>query len=167
MHRHVTFIGIAFNSKRKAMEVTPEWMRKIQDLAKRSKNKWATCTRREIQLLVGKLQFIAKWCKYGCCFMPHILAGLKSLMHAPHSVCLNKEFKQDIKWWQCFLHFNSISVIKTGQWAQADIIITTDACLPFPEELKDRVSRINQLEAIAVIITLKLWGYCSKDYSLS
>ena len=168
----MTFLGIQFNSKTMTMEVTQERLQEIQlELEKWSGKKRAT--KRDIQSLAGKLQFIAKCCKHGRCFMNRILGALRKLKRSSHFYYLNAGFKRDVLWWQNFLpHFNAVSVIRTGQWAAVDTVIATDACLQgaggtcgkeyfrftFPQELKDKVSGINQLEAITVVMALKLWG---------
>ena len=106
--------------------------------------------------------------------MARIFSVLRSLKRSSHYAYLGADFKRDIKWWQQFLpHFNSVSVIKSAQWLTPDTLIATDTCLKgaggtfgkcyfaftFPDDLKDAVNGINQLEAIAIIITLKLWSH--------
>ena len=68
--------------------------------------------------------------------------------------------------------FNTVSIIKTEPWSEPDALVATDACLhagggtfgnkyfmfDFPVELLDIVTGINHLEAITVIIALKMWA---------
>ena len=126
--QNMTFLGISFDSKKMTMQVTAEWMAEIeQELKYWSRNR---ARKKEIQLLAGKLQFTAKCCKHGRCFMARLPVSLKKVKHSVHYTHLNADFKRDIKWWQNLLsHFNSISVINTGEWALADTLIATDACL--------------------------------------
>jgi len=168
----MTFLGIQFNSAKMTMEVTPDRLMEItQELAHWSMKKKAT--KKEIQSLAGKLQFIAKCCKHSRSFMSRILATLKGLKRNSHHIYLNSEFHKDVSWWRLMLpHFNSVSIILTEPWSDPDSVIATDACLQagggifnnryftykFPVELLDKVSGINQLECITIIIALKLWG---------
>ena len=93
----MTFLGILFDSRELTMSVTPERMTEILEELKQ----WKAENRRyamkkEIQSLVGKLQFIAKCCKPGRCFMSRILAALKKLKKSSHKIYLNKEFRCDV-----------------------------------------------------------------------
>ena len=107
--------------------------------------------------------------------MSQILVALKNLRHPSHYTHLGVEFRKDIQWWQHFLPlFPRTSVLKTLQWESAECLMATDACLQgaagiflcihrvfhftFPEELKEAVTGINQLEAISIIIALKVWS---------
>ena len=176
----MTFLGISFNSQKMTMEVTSERLEAIQaELQLWSDRKKAS--RREIQSLAGKLQFIAKCCPYGRCFLSRILTALKGLKRASHRVYLNQAFKKDIRWWQLMLpHFNSVSIIKTEPWSDPDQLIATDACLhgaggtfrdrffmcEFPDMLKQDAGSISQLEAMTVVIALKLWAHMLKGHRI-
>jgi hypothetical protein len=168
----MTFLGISFNSKKMTMEVTKERLADIQaELQLWSSRRKASKT--EIQSLAGKLQFIAKCCKYGRCFMSRILAALKGLKRSSHRLYLNEAFRKDVNWWRLMLpHFNAVSIIKTEPWSSPDDVIATDACLrggggtfkdrfftfSFPMELQQLATGISQLEALTVMVALKLWG---------
>ena len=68
-------------------------------------------------------------------------------------------------------HFNATLIIKTLTWLDPDGILATDACLKggggifmnryfsiaFLQEFVENISGISQLEAITVIVALKLW----------
>ena len=168
----MTFLGISFNSSTMTMEVTKERLIEIDDELK----KWTSkkkATKQEIQSLAGKLQFIAKCCKPGQCFMARILATLKNLKRQSHKVYLNEEFRKGVWWWINFLpHFKSTSIIKTVSWSEPDEVFAKDACLKggggtyknryfslsFPEEFLGNITGISQLEAIMVIMAIKLWS---------
>ena len=153
------------------MEVTSERMIEIQDELRNWSGK-KKATKREIQSLAGKLQFVAKCCKPGRCFMARMLAALNKLKRQSHRTYLNEEFRKDVLWWINFLpHFNSISLIKTVPWSEPDEVLATDACLKggggiyknryfhltFPEHFVCNISGISQLEAITVVVAIKLW----------
>ena len=178
--QQMTFLGVLFNSDRLTMEVTKDRLDELDsELSLWLQKKKAT--KQEIQSLAGKLQFVAKCCKPGRCFMARILSTLKKLKRATHYAHLGVEFRKDIRWWYNFLpHFHRTSVIKVADWEQVDSVVATDACLQgaggtfenryfkytFPEELKGLVGGINQLEAVGIIIALKLWGQFLKGRKL-
>ena len=59
----MTFLGISFNSINMTMEITPDRIAEIQiELEKWNNKRYAT--KKEIQPQAGKLQFLAKCCKY-------------------------------------------------------------------------------------------------------
>ena len=104
--------------------------------------------------------------------MSRILAALKGLKRSSHHIYLNLGFRKDVRWWQLMLpHFNSVSIIKSEPWSLPDEVIATEACLKggggtykdmffrytFPDELIQCVPDICQLEAVTVVIALKLW----------
>ena len=128
-------------------------------------------TKRELQSLAGKLNFIAKCCKPGRLFMSRIISAMKGLQRSTHHIYLNLGFKQDVKWWINFLpHFNATNLIKDGE---PSVAFNTDACMlgcggvcgrefysfEFPSELLDMVTCISPLEFLAVIIAVKLWAF--------
>ena len=169
----MTFLGIQFDSAKMTMEVTPERLEEIRQELQRWIGK-RRATRKEIQSLAGKLQFIAKCCKHGRCFMSRILSVLKGLKRSSYRTYLNEDFRKDVQWWFNFLpHFHSVSIIKDTPWSNTDAVVATDACLKggggiymnryfkftFPEEFLKNISGITQLEAVTVTVALKLWGH--------
>ena len=164
------------------MEVTADRMEDIQEELKSWSDKMRA-TKQEIQSFAGKLEFVAKCCKPGRCFMARILTILKTLKRQTHRAYLNQEFRKDILWWVHFLpHFNSTSIIKTLPWSEPYRILATDTCLKggggtfnkryfwfeFPQEFLDmeEITSISQLEAITVIVALKLWCTMMQGYKL-
>ena len=86
MHKSVnaaqvmTFLGISFDSKELTMSVTPDRIKEIRaELSDWLEPIRKYATKRQIQSLAGKLQFIAKCCKPGRCFMFRIFSALKKL----------------------------------------------------------------------------------------
>ena len=170
--QEMTFLGIKFNSAKLTMEVTEERLLEIQEELGLWSNK-RRATKKEIVSLAGKLLFIAKCCKHGRCLLSRILHVLRTLKRPSHVAHLNAEFRKDVQWWNEFLpHFHTVSIINCASWSLPDATIATDACLRggggtfgkryfmvmFPGSLVDTVTGITQLEAMAVIIALKLWG---------
>ena len=171
--QRMTFLGIVFDSNKMTMEVTSERLEAIQEELKLWSNK-RRASKKDIQSLAGKLQFIAKCCPYGRCFMARILAALKGLKRQSHRIYLNEALRKDIRWWQLMLpHFNSVSIIKTLQWSSPDAVIASDACLKggggtfrnrffrceFPEHVVSNTGGISQREALTVVMAVKLWGH--------
>ena len=94
----MTFLRILFNSKDMMMSVTPVHMDEIREELDQWKCFKKVATKKEIQPLVGKLQFIAKCCKPGRCFLSRMFAALKRLRRPCYKIHLNSEFRKDIEW---------------------------------------------------------------------
>jgi hypothetical protein len=164
------FLGVLVDSVNMTVEVPLDKLLQIKQelecwLGKKKASK------RELQSLAGKLNFLAKCVKAGRVFMSRILCTLKSLKHNDHKAHLNSEFRKDIVWWHRFLPtFNGVSFIKSQE--VIDIELFTDACLTgagglycnqcysvkFPQHILNQDWHISALEFLAIIIALKLWG---------
>ena len=169
----MTFIGVLFNTEKMTIEVTPERLNEIRILLRDWLSK-ETASIREIQSLLGKLNFIAACVRPGRIFVSRMLKWLKVLYskdlqkyHIPPYV------KKDILWWYKFLPtYNGVSMMLYEEWCEPDEIFSSDSCLegcggfwhgmffhtPFPEHFKQSGYSINILEFYSIIICLKLWG---------
>ena len=69
----------------------------------------STCTKKELQSLLGSLLYVAKCIKYARFFLNRMLTVLRQNFDNKHIV-LSEEFKQDLQWFNRFLPvFNGIS----------------------------------------------------------
>jgi hypothetical protein len=186
----ITFLGVQFDSETMTMEVTNERIYEIESLLETwiCKKK---CRKRELQSLIGKLQFVAKCVPPGRLFISRMLALLKSFKKSHHYVSLNTEFRKDIGWWCSFVkHYNGVSVVPETYWSNVDAILSSDASLracgaiyenqcfhrTFPEEILDKDPHINVLELLTISVACKIWGqhwkgkkiviYCDNEASV-
>ena len=169
----VTCLGVLFDTINFTMSVTPDRLLELQtDLLP----KWLTkksATKTELQSLIGKLAFVSKCVRPGRLFLTRILDTLRSLRRNHHRVKLSAEFRKDIRWWMRFINvYNGVSLIPTQLWSAPDSIFSTDACLTgcggmsseqyfhveFPPEVLLQFTAIHLLEALAIVIALRLWG---------
>jgi len=142
-------------------ELLPKW------LAKKS------ATKTELQSLIGKLAFVSRCVQPGRLFLTRILDTLRSLRRNHHRVKLSAEFWKDIRRWLRFINvYNGLSLIPTQLWSAPDSIFSTDVCLTgcggmsseqhshveFPTNVLLRFTAIHLLEALAIVIALRLWG---------
>ena len=171
----MTFIGILFNTEKMTMEVTPERLHEIKLLLQTWLDK-ETASLKEIQSLLGKLNFVAACVKPGRIFISRMLKWLKVLnkeRQPREQVSIPEYVTKDIMWWQKFLPmYNGISLMLYEEWSQPDEICSSDACLQscggfcdgkyfhtlFPEAFYAAKYNICILEMFAIIICLKLWG---------
>ena len=128
-------------------------------------------SRREVESLLGKLQFMAKCIKAGRIFLSRLIQWIRN-MNRVDKYAIPLEVRKDIAWWgRCASTFNGVSILWLHKEPEIDKIIATDACLvglggmcgqqyyrtKFPTHLRNR--NIAHLEIIAVIVALKVWAH--------
>ncbi|VDI75565.1 Hypothetical predicted protein [Mytilus galloprovincialis] len=111
------------------LEVTPARLTEILALV----NAWlfkSKVFRKEVQSLIGKLNFIASCVKPGRIFISRILNFLREFVSDDQCLELSEEFKKDIFWRSEFLLiFNGISILSLEEWTEPDQFFSCDACL--------------------------------------
>lgn len=169
----MSFLGILFNTLTMTIEITTERLQEIRKLIQLWLNK-DSASLKQVQSLLGKLNFIAACVKPSRIFVARLLNWLRSIygssnfLHTiPHYV------KKDLIWWNNFLPlYNGISMMEYENWSKPDAIFSSDSCLTvcggfwngfyfhtqFPAEILEKHFHISVLEMLAVIIALKLWG---------
>ena len=163
------FLGITFDSQKMTMEISEQKMKEIQVEI----NRWLLRTsakRKEVESLIGKLQFLAKCVRAGRIFLSRLIHWIRGMdRNQEHKI--PPEARKDIAWWgQCSMAHNGVSLIWLHKNPWVDKVIATDACLEgyggtmdaqyfrgrFPAHLRGK--NIAHLEMLAVLVALKIWG---------
>ena len=170
------FIGILFDSENLTLTVTPERLMEIKILV----NEWLKfekATLKQLQSLIGKLNFVAHCVKPARIFISRLLNWLREIQCTESAQSISSETKKDLEWWFHFLpKFNGISTMNLEEWSIPDEILASDSCLvgcgaflngrffhtQFPEFVKKQTLHINALELLTVVVTLKVWGQLIK-----
>ena len=164
------FLGVLFNSITGTMEVEPERLCEIRQEVSTMQH-MTTISRKGLERIIGKLQFVAACVRPGRVFISRLLNTLRGLQ--PGEVApMDSQTKKDLNWWEIFLpHYNGVSIMWPRQLLTPDAVIACDACpvgaggilwgseyyrLTFPAEWRDK--NIAYLEMLAIIICLKVWG---------
>ena len=168
-----TFVGVLFNTETMTIEITPERLCELRALLTTWLNK-ELASLKEVQSLLGKLNFVAACVRPGRIFISRMLKWLKVLYRKErkfHNIPLY--VKKDIFWWHSFLPlYNGVSMMLYEEWCRPDAIFSSDSSLQacggfwdgkyfhskFPAKVADRGYSINILEMLAIIVCLKLWG---------
>lgn len=170
----MSFLGVLFNTLQMSMEITPDRMKEIRFLLKTWLNK-DQATLREVQALLGKLNFIGACVKSSRVFISRLLNWLRELYMLEkqdrHDIPI--QVRRDILWWNTFLpKYNGISLMSLGNWSSPDAIFSSDACLEacggfwnghffhsrFPEHILRQRLHIGALEMLSLVLCLHLWG---------
>jgi hypothetical protein len=170
--RRMEFLGVLFDIDDMTMSITEDRLREIDFLLEQWLSK-RRATKRQLQSLIGKLQFVAKCVRAGRIFISRMLAILPSLKRQHHRFHISKEFKKDLIWWKRFLvSYNGITIIPEVIWSAPDTVFATDSCLSgfggwcgnqffagkFPDCITLASHNINTLELLTVMIALKVWS---------
>jgi hypothetical protein len=166
------FLGVQFSVTDMTMSVTQDRIQEIISLV----DNWLfkrKATKRELQSLIGKLQFVAKCVRAGRIFISRLLSILPSLRKSNHRFHVNNEIKKDLFWWKSFLiTFNGVTIIPDVIWSDPDALLSTDACLTsmgghcgkeyfscdFPSDILAAGHDINILELYTVMVAVKVWS---------
>ena len=161
-------VGTLVDAESRVLKVIPE--RQLELL--RELHEWNEreyCNLKQLQSLIGKLNFICAVIRPGRLFLARMLEKLRSQGNNANIV-LDDEFKKDIQWWQKYLPtFNGSCIMWMHQVLEPDAIAASDACLiamgavseqeyitvEFPEHLKG--DNIAVLELWAIIVMVKTW----------
>ena len=167
-----TCLGVEFDTLAMTKSIHTDRLIEIQELLRQWSSK-TKATKRELQSLLGKLSFVSKCVQNSRIFLMRIIDLLKRLKRNHHRVSLNKDFRKDISWWINFIAvYNGVSIICDVPWSAPDCVFATDACLtgcggvcgrsvfhaPFPDWVLQQFTAIHQLEFLAFLVAVRLWG---------
>ena len=165
------FLGVTVDTQGMTLEVSTDRLQELDKLLQLWVQK-VEASKRELQSLIGTLQFVAACVKPGRIFMSRIL-NLLRVSPEQGSTVMDEDLRQDIRWWQKFLRtYNGVSIIPELGWSEPDEFISCDACLQgaggwfcgryfhkeFPPFIRDMGLHINALEFLTVLVAFKIWG---------
>ena len=168
----MTFLGLLLNTVTMTIEIEPNRLKELKDeLCLWSSRRSATL--REVQSLVGKLSFAATTVQAGRLFFSRILNFMKTIP-AKGKRRLPTTVYKDIDWWRNYMEiFDGKSMLLESEWTSPLKGWSSDASLTgcgawfhgkffhseFPDFIKkDKNIHINELECLAIVVALKLWG---------
>lgn len=173
----MTFLGVGLDTEKLIMYITAERLAAIRKDLIIWSNKTES-TKKEIQSIAGTLGFVAVCVPSSRIFLSRIYALMKSMPETGRHH-LSRDFKLDIQWWSRFMEqYNGVSMMLLEEWSHPDAVMASDACLigcgawfgahrlyyhtVFPPCIKERFPskhHISQLELLAVVLTMKVWGH--------
>ena len=168
---HIEFLGVLFDLINMTIGITPE---RLQELSEELET-WTLhklFTRRELESLLGKLQFISNCVRPGRVMVLRLRNGLKNMQRTHDTV--SQEMYRDIDWWRRFIRvYDRVSIMWMEQIPQGDALIATDACLTgmgatcmhefihceFPKNITNTGKyKIHHLEMVALTVAVKVWS---------
>ena len=169
----MTFVGVLFNTEKMTIEVTSDRLKEIRALIQFWLNK-KFASLKEIQSLLGKLNFVAACVKPSRIFVSRLLVWLKVLYKGSQTQHLIPIYvKKDLLWWHRFLPlYNGVSMMLTEEWSEPDEIFSSVSLLQgcggfwqgkffhveFPQSILVQNYHITILEMFAVVLAARLWS---------
>lgn len=168
------FLGNLLNSKDRTISVTPE-RRKELIMELENWNESDFITRRQLESIIGKLQFVCNCVRSGRLFLNRLLNFLRKTKIGI-KYRLPKQAHADLLWWiRCLQIFQGTSMMWYEQFQYPDEVAAADASgeaaagvcgtqyyrAQFPEWLKHKCIAVKELWA--TILLLKIWGEQLKE----
>ena len=180
------FLGILFNTITMTLQITPKWLSEIKQIIKVWLGKDEAMLR-ELQSLLGKVNFAASMVRAGCIFVSRLINALKEFPEkGRHKI--SKEIWKDLEWWNQFMEqYDGVSIMLPKNLNTPDEVFSSESCggysngeafyAVFPDWLTNRKDvHINELELITFIVAVKLWSdniqnknvltYCDNEVSV-
>ena len=103
----------------------PKLLRLQQEVVRWSRRKSCTC--KELESLIGLLQFACRVIRPGRSFLRRMIAFLSMAKQAHHHIRLNWQFRSDLAWWKLFAaQWNGVGVLPQPNEA-SPVCLVTDA----------------------------------------
>jgi hypothetical protein len=171
-NQSMVFLGVLCDTNALTLSITPQ---RLDDI-KQELNSWLgktyTCLR-DIQSLLGKLNFVGKCIPSSRIFIARLLNFIRGLKSGV-TVLLDYQFKKDISWWVRYIQeFNGTASMILEEWGRPDEVLQVDSCLygcgglcgseffhsAFPPEIVAMHLDINCLEMLCIKVSLEIWGH--------
>lgn len=122
-------LGIELDTIKQQVQISTERLEEIMELLLSWRNR-SSCTKRQLQSLIGKLNFICYVCRPGRTFLRRMIDLTKTARRPTHHIRLTQSFSKDLMWWISFLQeWNGRSWFYDDQWITNDCLhLYTDAC---------------------------------------
>ena len=174
----LSFLGFEIDTRMMELRLPPSKLKELQELL----DQWLgrrSCTRRELESLVGKLAHACKVVRPGKTFLRRMFELLSGARQPYHHLRLNVAFRSDLMWWALFVKaWNGVSLLQEFGSSQVAHHVWTDASGKFgcgalwrtkwlqyqwPAEyqeaqLKLKDAGIMLKELLPVVLACAVWG---------
>lgn len=178
----ITFLGIELNTRSMTIRLPDEKLSRLKKEIQQWNGRYS-CTKQELQSLVGQLHHACCVVKPGRTFLRRMLDLLRlpTASKPHHHIRLNKGFQSDLRWWATFLpRWNGIRMFAEGTNPRIAATITSDAsgswgCGAFtsmgewfqfawPTLWKDLDITVKEL--LPIVLAVAMWGHRWEEQSV-
>ena len=163
--RKMNCLGIVVDTETFTTSIPPQKLQEIFNLCAAWQNK-KTCSKRELQSLLGSLLYVSKCVKISRFFLNRMLEFLRSITNKRQTT-IPLEFPQDLNWFLQFLKdFNGTTFFDNKSY---DASVELDACptglgsrwgdvvYTVPIQASDAMLNIAHTEMLNILVALRLW----------
>ena len=133
----LSFLGIQIDWVARTLSLPPKKLMEVKHLI----DIWLTktkATKRQVQQLVGKLNWCSRVVRGGRTFMRNLIDLISKLKKTHHQIRLNKAAKSDLQWWKTGLDLFHGSTPFCCDAPLPNFEFSTDACLVGGELISGR-----------------------------
>ena len=124
----MVFLGVEVNSVLLTLRIPEDKMQEILTILENWSNK-QICSLKELQSLVGLLNFASRCIKSGRIYLARILNFLHDMPPTGRHI-VPRETQLDIKWWKEFFPlYNGVTMMLNNDWSRPDEVLASDSCL--------------------------------------
>ena len=122
------FMGIILDTVKMQARLPADKIAHLQGIFEQFQNR-RSCTLKELQSLIGTLNFACKVVPPGRPFLQRMIALTRNVKQQHHFIKLNKGFFQDLEMWKNFvLNWNGANFFLPSLWQDSDsLVLYTDA----------------------------------------
>jgi len=169
----IPFLGITLDTIQMEARLPSDKVEKLRTLLNSSFKK-RTLRLKELQSLLGLLNFACRVIVPGRAFMQRLYRLTANVTHPRHHVTLNKESRRDLTAWKVFIdHFNGKSMLLEDRWVSAPHLnLATDSAgsLGFAAIFSSHYLfgtwpphwsevDITDKELLPIVLALEIWGH--------
>ena len=168
--QELVFLGVGFSVPNMTLFVPLEKLLDLMALLENWRTK-AQATWKELESLIGKLQFVAKCVRPGRVLISWLLNTLRCFPKVG-AFPVPEEARKDIRWWWHFMpSYNGTSIMWLMDLLDSQAMFVTDTtligmgavrhrefvALKFPEEVQNWCAHIAHKELWAILVACKIW----------
>lgn len=121
----IEFLGIVIDTVQQELRLPSDKLERLKTLTVQWQPR-KTCTKRELESLLGTLQHACTVIPAGRTFIRQIITLLSVAKQPHHHIRLNNSFRSDLAWWRVFAaHWNGTALISNAH--SKEVVITSDA----------------------------------------
>ena len=121
------YLGFLLDTTKMTVSLPREKLNRLIHLIQSWSNR-KTCTKHDLDSLIGQLQHASAVVKPGRSFLRRMIVLAKSRHLPSHPIRLNQGFRSDLAWWHLFLkQWNGISLMSAIGQEKPEFTVTTDA----------------------------------------
>jgi hypothetical protein len=131
----LTYLGIRIDSMDMSISLDTHRVAAILLLLEEWRHR-STCSLRQLQSLLGTLEWAAQVVRHGRTFLQHLRDTAASQARSPHPdlicITISADAREDLSWWTHFIaQWNGVSLLWEEQWLDRSSILQphTDACV--------------------------------------